>query len=400
MLVIAAYVLVGKLMLMMADGHVMAAALAVGVGLPMWYLLTGCLALLGRVMLKHTAAGLGDEPLPTITDLNPFQSGPAPGLFAVLLLAVLTWWSLGPQPSVMLLIAAVLVPILWLGGALESSPLSFLEPRRLAHLLRGLHLYLPLVLLTLAGGIGWFTYVLLWDHGILQLAASGYALLLANALCGQILYQQRGALGLVTERSPEQALAAELKARSQALDELLMALHRLCQSGNLATAVERLEQWVVEAPEEERDVTVHERLTQFQDERLFLEHGVRYLQRLAASGQPRKAWAVLKECLEHDDRFRPPDPATLLALTRLADPGDAAVVNQVLSDFATAYPESPLAADAAFRRARVCIERLGDPTTGLELLREIARDHPQFARSNAFLRYQRRLRVRDPGAPS
>jgi hypothetical protein len=121
---------------------------------------------------------------------------------------------------------------------------------------------------------------------------------------------------------------------------------------------------------------------------------VRYLERLVDRGETRKAWMLLKECLSRDERFRPQRDATLLSLTRSAGREDVGLVNQVLADFEVAYPGSPLIPDAAFRRARVCIELLRDGETGLKLLAGISNDYPDFAASDTFQRYRRRLRVR------
>ena len=124
-----------------------------------------------------------------------------------------------------------------------------------------------------------------------------------------------------------------------------------------------------------------------------LEHAVRYLQRMVERGEPRKAWALMKECLVADDRFRPGSDETLLSLTRSANREDAGLVNQLLEDFHQIYPDSPLAAEAMFRRARVCIELLTDGTTGLKLMRTIANNYPDFAATQSYQRYRARLKL-------
>ena len=94
-----------------------------------------------------------------------------------------------------------------------------------------------------------------------------------------------------------------------------------------------------------------------------------------------------------DDRFRPPDDTTLLALTRAASREDGGLVNDVLSDFDKAYPDSPLIPDARFRRARICIELLKDGDTGMAMLSSIATEYPEFAASDVYKRYRKRLKT-------
>ena len=83
----------------------------------------------------------------------------------------------------------------------------------------------------------------------------------------------------------------------------------------------------------------------------------------------------------------------LLALTRAAGREDVGIVNDVLRDFASAYPDSRLIPDAMFRRARICIELLGDGATGMRLLSAIDTGYPEFAAGDAVQRYRQRLKI-------
>ncbi|MEM8769931.1 MAG: hypothetical protein AAGE43_21050, partial [Pseudomonadota bacterium] len=202
---------------------------------------------------------------------------------------------------------------------------------------------------------------------------------------------RRRALDLATLKSPEQTLAEALEAEQRSLDQLLHEIHTHIGAGSFATAVQKLEAFVAEDPET-LDPFMHERLKEFQDDRMLLEHGVRYLQRLADRGEMRKAWTLMKACLARDELFRPFKDETLLALTRAAGREDVGVVDSVLADFPRAYPESTHVPEALFRRARVNIELLKDGETGLKLLAEIERDHPSFAGTAPFQNYRKRLR--------
>jgi hypothetical protein len=183
-------------------------------------------------------------------------------------------------------------------------------------------------------------------------------------------------------------MLAEVAAMNHLFDEL----HRLCVSGSLKKAYDQLVSYMGEDIDQ-LDPIIYQRLIDFQDKRLTLQHGVHYLQRLADRGDKKKAWTVMKTCLRHDEQFRPLTAQTLLDLTRAAQQDDAAFVNEVLSNFAEAYPDSELISHARFRQARVASELLGDAHCGRELLLENSKSDPEFARSDEFQSYAKRLNL-------
>ena len=225
----------------------------------------------------------------------------------------------------------------------------------------------------------------------MNLLLSPFAFLFGNLLYGIVLYHRRHQLDLQTMQSPEQALADELAAEQKRIDKLFHDVHTHVNAGNHGDAIRLIEEEVGKDPIS-LDPLMHERLQEFRNEQLLLEHAVRYLTRLVEREETRKAWALMKECLEREPRFRPPVDEVLLQLTRSAGREDAGIVNTLLADFPDAYPDSPLIPDALFRRARICIELLRDGETGVELLRRIAGEYPDFARSEVFKRYQQRLK--------
>ncbi|MCB1686354.1 MAG: hypothetical protein KDI31_17790 [Pseudomonadales bacterium] len=367
-------------------------ALVVSLGLPLWYATAAALSLYAQKLLLHTAQGLADERIDNATDLNPFRNSLAFKLCTLYVVVFIALRINGPElDSPLLLILVAAFPLAWLGVCLEESFFAAFRPAVLARLLLGLGLYFPAAVLCISSSMGAFAYATIWSSNVFLLSGAGYLFLLGNLLTGHLLYARRNFLYLETKKSPEQTRARDLMAEAKALDTFFHELHRFCQGGHLADAVSRLEAYIGDNAET-LDPIIHERLTSFQDQRLTLEHALQYLHRAAARGERRKAWALLKWCVEREPRFRPLDGATLLDLTRAAGREDAGLVNQLLEDFAQANPDDDLIAEARFRRARVCIERLGDSATGLELLREIASDFPEFAKSDAFLRYRNRLK--------
>ncbi len=360
-------------------------------GAPAWYGVFGALSLYARKLFNQAALGLFDEAIDSETEINPFQDSRGFGFCLVHLAVLVLFFYSGPEPGWLLALPALLLPLFWLGLMLNDALFSAFRPEQLVRIVGGLNVFYPLLMLLVSGSLFYLHHTLLYNASLLHIVLSGVAFLFANVLSGALVFARRRSLGLGTLRSPEQALAEALEAEQRKLDQLLHDIHTHAGAGSFATAVQKLEAFVADDPDS-LDPFIHERLKTFQDERLLLEHGVRYLQRLAERGETRKAWTLMKTCLERDERFRPLSDETLLALTRAAGREDVGIVNAVLADFAKAYPDSELIPEALFRRARVNIELLKDGATGLELLAEIARDHPDFASTAPYQDYRRRLR--------
>jgi hypothetical protein len=391
LIAVTAFLLVAVAFTAFASLNFWVAVLVVTMGSVVWYAVLGGLSLYARTMLTQAAQGLFDEPLIGETDINPFDSGRGLQLgFAHLLVFAILYYN-GPALGPALILPILLLPLLWTGIVLDDAPFRYFQPAQATQLIRGLGIYFPMSVLLISGSLGWLHHALQYANGVLNLLASAFAFLFANLLYGILLYHRRSELHLITLKSPEQTFAAEIAAEQQRLDRLFHEVHTHVNAGSHADAVRLIEARVAEDPVSQ-DPLMHERLKTYQDERLLLEHAVRYLARLMARDENRKAWALMKECLEREPRFRPPEGEMLLQLTRFAGPEDAGIVNELLADFAEAYPDSPLIPDAGFRRARVCIELLRDTATGTELLADIARDYPDFARSEPFQRYRRRLK--------
>ena len=361
---------------------------------PLWYALAAALSLYAQKLLRHMAQGLNGERIDDATDLNPFQRPLAFKLAVVFGLVMIVMLISGREiDALWLLIPVFVFPLLWLGVCLEESLFAAFHPARAWRIVVGLGPLLPAAVACLSLTTGLLAYSTLYINNILVLLGAAYLFLLGNLLTGALLFQRRNHLYLQTVKSPEQDRAKELMKEAKAFDNFFHELHRFCMGGHFAEAVARLEAYIGDQAET-LDPLIHDRLIGFQDQRLTFEHALQYLHRLAARGERRKAWTLLKWCLEREPRFRPLDGATLLDLTKAASREDAGIVNSVLEDFAGVYPDDALIAEAAFRRARVCIERLGDSATGLELLRTIAREHPRFAASDEFRHYRERLKPR------
>lgn len=388
---VAAFVLVAFAFTAFASLNFWVGVLVVALGSAVWYAVLGGLSLYARKMLTQTTQGLFDERMDSETEINPFgsSSGLLLGL-AHLLVFVLFYYS-GPQPGPLLIVPALLFPLLWTGIVLDDAPFRYFQPAMAAQLVGGLGVWFPVAVLLVSGSIGWLHFALQYASSFLNLLGSAFAFLFANLFYGILLYHRRHELDLQTLKSPEQTLAVAVAAEQKRIDQLFHDVHTHVNAGSHADAIRLIEAEVAADPVNQ-DPLMHERLKTYQNERLLLEHGVRYLTRLMDRGENRKAWALMKECVEKDERFRPPGDEMLLQLTRSASREDAGIVNLLLADFAEAYPDSPLIPDAHFRRARVCLELLRDTATGTELLAVVAREYPEFAAGETFRRYWQRLK--------
>jgi hypothetical protein len=357
---------------------------------PVFYVIFGMLALNGQLRFNDVARGRFIEPRVERTELNPFQQPMAAKLTLIFAGAGLLF--LLPNGQWLLGVTAIVYPLAFLALALEGSFRGLLNPALLWKILKGLNILYPVVAVMISGSAGWLAYVLLYDQRLLTIAVSASLFLLVQPLVGLLVYSCRGMLDLHTLDSPEQRRAAAALGEARKFDRLLEELQQLCGSGNVAQASTRLDVFLADKNFAD-DTQVHERLRSFQDPRLFLEHGFRYLRRLLDRGEVRKAWTLFKDCHALDDRFRPAQLATLLTLTDVAEKADARLVEALLEDAQDTYAGSEELSDARFRQARINIETLKDGTRGLEILSEVMTQYPEFAASDEFRRYRARLRV-------
>ena len=360
-----------------------------------WYVLAGLFHCYGSYLFHASANGHSapPRPPPEIFDIRS----------AIVVIVLIVVWS-----SATLIRSAVLGhnPMMWSGAALAAaiapasialmvlgdSAMVALDPRRIARFVQGLGAaYLGLVA-TLCFGYG-AILITIWycDRFVfIGLLAATYVYLLTQHFAGRIVFSRRGELALDTERSPEQDVAADVAAEEAELRSLLFELHRLCGVDRYREAFARLDAYL-SRDRYRNDARVHERLRQFQGRPLALEHACQYIERLIEAHKALQAWEVCKRCLDEDELFRPLSDASVIALVALSGHSDARYVDLLLGDFARAYPQSTLGANAMFRLAQVKIEHLNDRAGGATLLRAIRDEQPQFARLEKFGDYISRL---------
>jgi hypothetical protein len=360
--------------------------------LPVAFLVLGQLHCYGTFLLQVTSRGHDEPPAPPRGVLNPFASTAPPFALALVAIAVsCTELAAATSSATAGLVAGaffvVLPASITLMGFADSGPAG-LDPRAIGDLLAKAGVaYVAFAATVDLGYALLFAAILHADTlAFFALLGAGYAYLVTQALAGRILFALRNELMLETDRSPEQDVANARAAEAHELDQLLSDLHRLCAGDRYKLAYERLDAYLAR-DKYRNDALVHEALRQFQGRDLRLEHACFYIERLIAARRTHTAWQVCKQCLTEEPTFRPMTDRSTIALVGEAGDTDAPFADLLLEDFGRAYPGSAMLANAAFRRARLKIEHLGERDEGLSLLREIARDHPQFATIGVFRDY-------------
>jgi hypothetical protein len=385
-----------------ADSTVIWVVVSHALLLPAWLTIVGQLHCYGAFLLRAAARGHDEAPPPPIGALNPFGAIAIPLVLAAVTATALCVDSLASTTNARTGIAWTLAPLaiaatpaLVASVALSDNAASGLDPRAVAHVIaRSGAAYVPLVAAVCFGyavvfASIWYAQPIMVP---IALAASGYAFLVAQTIAGRVLYARRNELEIETDFSPEQDAANVVAENERELDELLTELHRLTAVDRNRQAYARLDEYLAR-DRYRNDARVHEALRQFQGRDLRLEHAVHYIERLVAARDPNTAWIVCKRCLDEDERFRPLRDATAIALVSQATERDAHYAAPLLDDFARAYPDSPLHANALFRSARLKIDRSVDRVAGLELLERIEREYPRFAGLAAFRDYAQRARA-------
>jgi hypothetical protein len=356
------------------------------------FFVMGQLQCFGGFLFQAAARGHTSPPPPPTDALNPFGGAVVPVVLGLVWSSAasiraafashnaLVWFS----AAVVALIVPALVSIM----VITHSAMEGLDPRRVLLFVRGLGVAYAGLCLTLWVGYG-AIFLAIWycDDGVpIALFAAGYVFLLTEHAAGLVLFQRRAQLELDTQHSPEQDVAADHAQDEADLKALFFELHRLCGVDRYREAYARLDGHL-RKDRYRSDARAHEMLRQFQGRPLALEHACHYVERLLAARKPLHAWEVCKRSLDEDELFRPLSDRSLITLVDQSGHTDARYAELLLADFARAYPDSALTANAMFRLAQIRIEHQGDRESGAALLRALREEHTQFARLPKFVEY-------------
>jgi hypothetical protein len=374
--------------------------------LPAWLAIFGQLSCYGAFVMRAIARGHDEPAPPPIGALNPFASIAIPLMIGAV--AATAWCAdaaindAGGSATVLALASIAITPAFVAAVALDDNAASSLDPRRIVEMIAHSGIaYAPLAI-AIAVGYGCVFAAIWYGAGAavpVVLAASAYLFLTTQALAGTILFARRNELRFDTDFSPEQDVAHAVAENERELEALLTELHRLAAVDRNRHAYARLDEYLAR-DRYRNDARVHEALRQFQGRTLRLEHAVHYIERLVAARDTRTAWTVCKRALDEDDQFRPLGDASVIALVAQATETDARYAATLLGDFARAYPDSALHANALFRLAQLKIDRLADAGAGIELLDRVEHDYPRFAGLAAFRDYALRVRAAQKEDPT
>ena len=265
-----------------------------------------------------------------------------------------------------------------------------LEPARVARFVADLGAPYAVFAFALYGAIAALYAACVTEPNVLTVALASYTFILGHVVAGRVLYSCRDRLDLST-LSELDPLKVDEEALSGKIDALMVELHRLCAVDRVERANGLLEGFLREH-EYALDERIHQRLHTFQDQRLRLEHGWHYLNRLTGAGKTSRGWALLRQSLDIDPLFRPGGADTLMTLVAAAPAADAAYVDALLSDFERAYPDSERTPQALFEHARWLVTQLGSADRALKLLTKIEQAYPEWAAQPHFQSFRQRVR--------
>lgn len=217
---------------------------------------------------------------------------------------------------------------------------------------------------------------------------SCYALLVAYALMGYLLYQYAGELGLAGRQRRGRSLPAEQYQRKAALGLSRIYAHH----GRLKDALD-----VVDRTLNGRsgDMGLHEQkhrlLKSLRNTKQLSAHGREYCRVLVAVGNPGNATSVLKDIWQADPDFRLDDPAAALAIARVFHQQQQfRDARRLLADLHRNYPDFEHLDEACLLLAQVYLEGFDSPDHARRILGFLQKNRPD-ALDTEQARYLRRM---------
>jgi tetratricopeptide (TPR) repeat protein len=353
----------------------------------------GMFLLYAWVSLRHVAAG-NVQQLRHIDagEIHPFVNLLALKVaFMLLAIAGVVHWTFTWSPIagwLATLAVGIVLPAVLGVVVLEERLLSLLDGNVLWQFVHGLGVaYAGFAVAIYAGVVAlYIACVVIAPPNVVAVFVASYVFVLGYVLAGRVLYthreELRGTEPAPAPRAPwvkatPQAVAPQ---RVQRIEPLLVELHRLCGVDRVAEAARKLEAFL-SLDNYALDESAYQRLLQFHDRRLLLEHSWHYLNRLVAAHKLPRAWLLLRDALAIDPTFRPATDAMVLELIGVAPERDALSVDTLLSDFERAYPDSECVDEALFQHARVLAAQLGRHDAALVVLKRIMLQFPQRAQT-------------------
>jgi hypothetical protein len=227
-----------------------------------------------------------------------------------------------------------------------------------------------------------------WCRIFVTATACNYATLIIYHMTGYVILQYHHRLdypvdleNVLTSLDPTGPIAgrsSEIQARSTANDDLLIAINRLMQEGDIKGAIGQIEMRAKSAQINDLDLSQRylELLRIGKHHRRFLAHAAHHLELLAKSGYNSKALSLYLECIRLDKNFVPQALVLFKIAGWLDDTGKSREAVYVLNCLIKYHPKNSMVPKALYRVAQIFHEGLKDAERSKKVLTGLIRKFP------------------------
>jgi tetratricopeptide (TPR) repeat protein len=227
-----------------------------------------------------------------------------------------------------------------------------------------------------------------WCQIFVTATACNYATLIAYHMTGYVILQYHhrldypvdleNVLAYLDPAGPIAGQSSELQARTFANDDLLIAINRLVQKGDLKRAIGQIEMRAKAAQINDLDLSQRylELLRIGKHHRRFLAHAAHHLELLAKSGYNSKALSLYLECIRLDRNFVPQALVLFKIAGWLNETGKSREAVYVLNCLIKYHPKNTLVPKALYRVAQIFQEGMKDTKRSKKALTKLIHKFP------------------------
>jgi tetratricopeptide (TPR) repeat protein len=227
-----------------------------------------------------------------------------------------------------------------------------------------------------------------WCRIFATAAAINFAAIVAYHMTGYVILQYHHCLdypvdleNLMASLDNDGPLAdqdAEMQTRATANDDLLIAINRLMERGNLKGAIRQFEMQT--KAEQIHDLDLSQRYLELLrlDKRpgKFLTHAAHHLELLAKSGYNSKALSLYMECIRMDKNFAPQALVLFKLAGWLDDSGKSREAVYVLNCLIKYHPQNTMVPKALYRVAQIFHQGMKDVERSKKVLAGLIQRFP------------------------
>lgn len=219
-----------------------------------------------------------------------------------------------------------------------------------------------------------------WCRIFVTAAACNYATIIVYHITGYVILQHHHRLdypvdfekvvasldrtGQATGQTPE------MQNRASADEDLLIAINRLVQKGDLQGAIRQIEMRAKAAQIQDLDLSHRylELLRHDKHPRKFLSHAAHHLELLAKSGYNSKALSLYMECIRMDKNFAPQALVLFKLAGWLDETGKSREAVYVLNCLIKYHPQNTMVPKALYRVAQIFHQGMKDAERSKKVL--------------------------------